>query len=624
LANLIPEEKISETRNAADIVEVVSEVISLRRSGKNYMGLCPFHSEKTPSFTVSPDKQIFHCFGCGVGGNVFSFLMKQEGVTFPEAVRMLAQRYGVAIPRKPVTAREKDRLDERRHLLAINRMAAEYYRTALHRGPGSEGARSYLETRGLTPETIDLFQIGYAPEGWDNLLRHLKQKRIPETWIEKCGLAIARKSRSGFYDRFRDRILFPICNLRGETIGFGGRVMNDALPKYLNSPETPLYSKSRSLYGVHLARPDCRKNAAVFVVEGYLDLIALYQHGIRNAVATLGTALTAEHARLLRGLIGENGRVTLVFDSDEAGMRAARRGVEVFDKEQVNAHVLVLESGYDPDSFVFRHGAEAFRKAAEKAQPAILFMLETAVETFGTSIEGSVRVIEAMTLPLASITDSVERALYIKRVAERLGIDEMDVRQKLREVFVATQSSDRRSPAPAGGTRSAPDDSGLDRRRRMEAEIVSIMLQVPEILPEIREMKVVDLLSGETMQTIGRSILAAGESKASFRNGEDPGRSPVAPGWIAAVLDHIADDASRARATDLAMQPHEWSIQGCRKLIGHFVENERHRSRIQRIDAQIRDAERNHNQDKLDKLLLEKQQMAIHHHRRKVAMTEKS
>jgi len=622
LANLIPEEKISETRNAADIVDVISDAVSLKRSGKNYMGLCPFHSEKTPSFTVSPDKQIFHCFGCGTGGNVFSFLMKHEGLTFPEAVRLLAQRYGVSIPRRPMTAAQKDRLDERQQLVTANRMAADFYRRSLRRGPGSEAARRYLEKRKLTRETIEHFGIGYAPDGWDNLLRQLKHERIPEALIEKCGLAIPRKNSSGYYDRFRDRIMFPIGDLRGNTIGFGGRVMGDGLPKYLNSPETPLYNKSRSLYGLHLARSDCRANAAVFVVEGYFDLIALHQHEVRNVVATLGTALTFEHARRLRGLIGEGGRVILVFDSDEAGMRAAIRGIEVFDKEQVNVHVLVLESGHDPDSFVFRHGAEAFRQAAENAQPAILFLLETAIEQHGSSIEGTLRVIEEMTLPLAAVSDAMERSLYVKRVAERLGIDEIDVRQKLRRFFIENQAADQRSSPSIAEIAAAGDNSALDRRQRIESEIVSMMLQVPEVLPEVRRLNVVDHLGGAAMQKAARGILAAAESAAA--RVDEPAGNYGKNRWVAAVLDRIEDDDIRALVSDLAMQPHEWTVPGCRKLLGHFVTNEQHRRRVRQIDAQIQEAERSEDMERLNKLLLEKQQLAVHHHRHKVALLEKT
>lgn len=620
MANLIPEEKISETRNAADIVEVVSEIVSLKRSGNNYLGLCPFHSEKTPSFTVSPDKQIFHCFGCGTGGNVFSFLMKQEGLTFPEAVRTLARRYGVAIPRREMTPGEKDRLEERRRLLAIHRMAAEYFREALQRGTGSERARGYLENRGFTRETLGMFDIGYAPAGWDNLLRHLKSKRVPEALIEKCGLAVARKNRSGCYDRFRDRIVVPICDLRGEIVGFGGRVLDDGLPKYLNSPETALYSKSRSLYGLHLARTACREFGSVFVVEGYFDLIALVQHGVRNVVATLGTALTAEHARVLRGLIGEGGRVILVFDSDEAGIRAARRGVEVFDNAQVNAQVLVLESGHDPDSFVFRYGADAFRQAAENSQAAVLFLLETAIEKHGNSVEGTVRIIEEMTAPLASINDTVERSLYVKRVAERLGVDEVDVRQTLRRCFAEKRSAGRGSRTPESRVPSEAADPL--RLNRMEAEIVAMMLQVPAMLPEIRSSNAVALFHSETMQQVGRRILDAAESRDAHGDAAEPGAAGGGAAWIAAVLDRIAEEPVRALVSDLAMQPRQWSAEGCRKLIGHFVENRQHRHRVQRIDAQIRQAEGDKDQDLLDKLLREKQQLAIHHHRRKTALLE--
>ena len=352
MANFIPEDKISEIKHSADIVDIVSDVVLLKKAGKNLVGLCPFHSEKTPSFTVSPDKQIFHCFGCGVGGNVISFLMKQEGLSFPEVARHLAKRYGVSIPEGPVSPEQKRRMSERESLFDLNRRAMDYFHETLLKSPAGEKARSYLSKRGISAKTIDAFKLGFARDGWDHLLRYFSGRRIPRALLEKSGLILARKDSSGYYDRFRNRIIFPIFNASMQVIGFGGRVLDDALPKYLNSPETAVYNKSRSLYGIHRAKEKCRTTGTVFIVEGYFDLLTLHQHGIENAVATLGTALTAEHVRLLTRYAS---RMILVYDSDEAGIRSAQRCIEtfwhehvdfrredVFSEEKADTHILVL------------------------------------------------------------------------------------------------------------------------------------------------------------------------------------------------------------------------------------------------------------------------------------------
>ena len=306
MAIFIPEDKISEIKNAADIVDVVSESVLLKKAGKNFIGLCPFHSEKTPSFTVSSDKQIFHCFGCGTGGNVFSFMMKQEGLSFPEAARHLAKRYGVDIPDRPLSPEQKKKISEREKLLDINRRAGGFYHQALLDSRYGKQARSYLSTRGISQKTIDDFKLGYARDGWDHLLGFFSINRVSPILLEKSGLIVPRKNKSGHYDRFRNRIIFPIFNVNTQIVGFGGRVLDDSLPKYLNSPETTLYNKSRSLYGIHRAKDKCRATGTVYIVEGYLDLLALHQHGIENSVATLGTALTADHVKLLTRYSGQN------------------------------------------------------------------------------------------------------------------------------------------------------------------------------------------------------------------------------------------------------------------------------------------------------------------------------
>jgi DNA primase len=333
LAIFIPEDKISEIKNAADIVDIISETVLLKKAGRNFLGLCPFHSEKTPSFTVSPEKQIFYCFGCGAGGNVFSFLMKHESLTFPEAARALAKRYGITIPTKTLSPEQRRKIGQKESLLDLNKQAMDFFHHELLSSVAGKQALSYLSKRGISEETIDQFNLGYAPKGWDNLLRFFTKMRIRPGLLEISGLVAARKNSSGFYDRFRDRIIFPIFDVNMEVVGFGGRVMDNSEPKYLNSPETSVYNKSRTLYGLHRARDKCRTDDKVFIVEGYLDLLALHQHGIENSVATLGTALTAEHIRMLARYTR---RMVLVYDSDEAGIKSAYRCIETFWKEHVD------------------------------------------------------------------------------------------------------------------------------------------------------------------------------------------------------------------------------------------------------------------------------------------------
>ncbi|MBW2564341.1 MAG: DNA primase, partial [Deltaproteobacteria bacterium] len=306
-------------------------------------------------FTVSPEKKIFHCFGCQAGGNAFTFIMKNEGISFPEAVRVIAAKCGIDIPAQRLSQGEKRKISEREKLLDVNRQAKDYFCNILSNSATGKNAKEYLKKRKINKEIIKGFALGYAQEGWDNLTSYFMKKKISPELLENSGLIIPRKKGSGFYDRFRGRIIFPIFNISSQVIGFGGRVMDDSDPKnakYLNSPETPVYNKSSSLYGLNKAKDKLREYKTVFIVEGYFDLLALQQHNIINSVATLGTSLTTEHVRLIRGYIGKTGKVILVYDSDDAGLKAAYRSIEIFDKGYVDAKIMVLPDGYDPDSLV--------------------------------------------------------------------------------------------------------------------------------------------------------------------------------------------------------------------------------------------------------------------------------
>ncbi|MBM2838705.1 MAG: primase [Deltaproteobacteria bacterium] len=361
MSGSIPEELIDEIKERVNITDVVSEYVSLKKVGANHKGLCPFHSEKTPSFTVNEGKQIFYCFGCGAGGNVITFLMKASGMTFPDTVTELAKRAGVTIPEASGRfAPQKN--DRQEALYKINDSAASFYHSLLSE---SEKAKSYLKKRGLKEETINDYKVGYGGEGWDSLYAFLSKKGLSLTLADELGLIIPKKS-GGYYDRFRGRVIFPISDIHGRVIGFGGRSIDGSEPKYLNSSESVLFKKSDSLYGITVARRWIKESDEALIVEGYMDLLSLHEAGIKNSVATLGTALTAGHLRLIKRL---SSNIVTVFDADQAGVKATLRSIDLFITEGVNATVLTMPEGHDPDTFVREKGIEGFKKAIKSAMP---------------------------------------------------------------------------------------------------------------------------------------------------------------------------------------------------------------------------------------------------------------
>lgn len=588
----IPEDKVAEIKHTADIVDIVSEVVLLKKTGKNHLGLCPFHTEKTPSFTVSPDKQIFHCFGCGEGGNVFSFLMKHNGVSFPEAVQMIARRYGIDIPTQSMSIEQKKRFGERERIFSVNKAAMTFFYDNLMHVTAGQKAVNYLQKRGITKEIIEQFRLGYAPGTWDSLLKMLQKKGISHSLAHKTGIIVPRGNGNGYYDRFRDRIIFPIFDRGMQVIGFGGRVMDDSLPKYLNSPETPVYNKSKSLYGLHHAKKECRETGAVFIVEGYFDLISLVQHGLGNAVATLGTALTSEHVQIIRGLIGKSGKVILVYDSDEAGIKAARRSIEVFEKSFVDAGILVLPTGHDPDSYLFEFGVESFKKAAAGSLGIISFLIESAVKKYGLSIEGKIQTISDLQGPLSAITNSVARSLYIKELAEKTGIDEAAVLEKIRTTAVKTAHSGNKWPGHAIDTMVAGHDkTSQDKWKRIEEQIIAMMLQSPGIIPEIRNKKVLDNFESNTLKQIGHLII---EHKDFHVNGD-----------VSNLMACLNDNTQRRIIASLAIGEDIWNDNGCRKLIAQFLNSRNNRKKT--LLKEIKAAEDRNDHELLLKLLKEKQ-----------------
>ena len=406
---------IEEVRSRNDIVDVISQYVKLTRKGSSYFGLCPFHNEKTPSFSVTPGKQMYYCFGCGAGGNVFNFIMEYENFTFGEALKYLADRAGVELPRIEYSREIKEKAQEKEELLRINKEAAQYYYYQLRTEKGAAGYQ-YLTGRGLSDDTIRKFGLGYSDKYGSGLYRYLKAKEYRDERLRDSGLFNVDE-RHGMYDKFWNRVIFPIMDVNNRVIGFGGRVMGDGKPKYLNSPETRIFDKSRNLYGLNEARRS-RKNY-IILCEGYMDVIAMHQAGFTNAVASLGTALTSGHASLLKRYTSE---VLLLYDSDEAGVRAALRGIPILREAGVNSRVVDLKPYKDPDEFIRNLGPEAFEERLSKASDSFMFRVTVAEREFPMEEpQGRNRFFEKCAEMLLELNDELERNLYIDTIVKQYG-----------------------------------------------------------------------------------------------------------------------------------------------------------------------------------------------------------
>ncbi len=486
MAEFIPDEVIEEIRQRADIIEVISDYVTLKKAGTNYKGLCPFHQEKTPSFTVSQEKQLFHCFGCGIGGNIFTFLMKYEQVAFAEAARALAQRYGITIPEVKATAQDQ----RKENLRQINAVALDFYVRELKEGKEGKIARGYLERRGIERAIWEEYGIGYAPARWDALVTHLKKKGVNLKEAETLGLIIPKKG--GWYDRFRDRIIFPIFDLRDRVIGFGGRILHDGSePKYLNSPDSPLYKKGTSFYGLNVARKSIQKaGGKVFIVEGYFDLLSMAQKGMKNVVATLGTALTPEQARLARRFGKE---FFLLFDPDEAGTKAALRGVEIFMQEETFATVIHLPDGLDPDGY-FQKGGDA-EALWSKAMPGVEYTMERLMAGYDLgAVEGRAKAARAVLPFLLRIKDGVSRDLYLKRLAEKTGVGEAEIRDAARAVH-------------KGYKEGVEQKSITGINVSAEKKLLQMMMQHPTLIPLVIKEGGIENLESQALRSIGALVI---------------------------------------------------------------------------------------------------------------------
>lgn len=496
LVLFVPETVISEILNSINIVDFISQYVNLKKAGRNFVGLCPFHSEKTPSFSVSPEKNIFYCFGCGEGGNIISFLMKYENLSFPEAARSIAEQYNINILKNISSDKELKSISLKEEIFKLNKKTAAYYNYILNNSHAGNIGLDYLKKRKIPKDVIEIFMLGMAPEGWDNLASFLKKEKVPEDIQEKAGLIIKKNSGIGFYDRFRERLIFPIFDIRGKIIGFGGRIIGDGTPKYLNSPETDVYNKSSSLYGLYQAREHCRKENLIYIVEGYLDVLALYKSGIKNCAATLGTSLTQMHVRIVKGFAE---KIVLVYDGDDAGIKAAARSIEIFANEQADVSVLILPDKMDPDDYINSFGADKFKEEALKSQEAIDFITKYYLQLYGNTIEGKVKVVLALETLMQNIQDAVTKALYIKRISQILNIEE----RALFEKFGSKRSMEDKKPLSAN----------LKIRSeylKMEISLLAALIDVYDLKEIFIKNKIADKIENESVR---KSVIKILESE---------------------------------------------------------------------------------------------------------------
>jgi DNA primase len=536
----IPEETIEAIRSRIDIVDLIGRYVALKQTGRSFKGLCPFHGEKTPSFHVHPERQIFHCFGCGAGGNAFAFLIKHENLTFPEAVRSLGAQCGVEVPENDGDAGETGALRRMREASAA---AQVHYRAELI-GAAGEGARAYLAGRGIDLATAERYGIGFAPDRWDALARALADKRIPASLAERAGLLAARQS-GGHYDRLRGRVTFPIQDVRGDVIAFGGRALpqadppigrndrKDQEPKYLNTPESPLFRKREAFYGLPEALEAIRRSERAIVVEGYFDRIALARAGMAESLATCGTALTPEHARQLRR---RTRTVVLLFDGDDAGQRAMERSLAILLPEGLRVRAALLPPKDDPDSLLARAGADALRAVVDGAVPALEAVIRrAAARGVATPWEKSDAVADVVPL-LALIADPIERGEYVRQLAMRVAVREDEIHAALKRASAERRgapAAEKVEPAPARPTRAL---EGTEQR--WVSELVQLLIEQPKHVHALDPVEIAELVPNESWRALVVGVIELADADGAVD--------------VAALCERL-DAAAAARLRELAV-----------------------------------------------------------------------
>ncbi len=491
------DEIIEEVRSKNDIVDVISSYVKLQKKGSSYFGLCPFHNEKSPSFSVSRQKQMYYCFGCGAGGNVFTFLMEYENYSFVEALKYLADRAGVKLPEIEYSREARERADLKAVLFKINKLAAQYYYVQLRKPQGAAGLK-YLKDRQLSDEMIRAFGLGYSNKYSDDLYKYLKSEGYADEMLAKAGL-ISVDERQGVYDKFWNRVMFPIMDVNNRVIGFGGRVTGDAKPKYLNSPETPIFDKSRNLYGLNRARTS--KKPYFLLCEGYMDVISLHQAGFTNAVASLGTSLTSGHASLIRRYVSE---VYLTYDSDEAGTKAALRALPILKEVGITAKIIRMEPYKDPDEFIKNLGAEAFEERISKARNGFMYSLEVLKKNYDmTSPEGKTEFMRKAAGRLAEFDEEIERNNYIEAVAREYKVGYEDLRKLVTKTAIQAGMAKPASRPKSARNRDRDKEDGIQKSQKI---LLTWLIEDERIFQQIRQYIVPEDFSDGLYRTVAGMV----------------------------------------------------------------------------------------------------------------------
>jgi len=478
---------VNEIKGRLSIINLVESYTSVKKTGKGYVGLCPFHDDTNPSMHVDEEKGLFHCFSCGAGGDIFGFYMRYNNLSFPETLSELAKKAGVTIEEQPESVPRKS---PNSVLYKINAVAAKYYRNILQESNKGKSGREYVENRKISSETAKEFIFGFAPEGWDNLVKFLTKNKIPLITAEKVGLIVKRKNTDGYYDRFRNRLMFPICNVDGKVIGFGGRRIDEEdEPKYINSPESDIYQKRKSFYGINKSKDHIRREGRAILVEGYTDFLSLYSSGIRNVVATLGTSLTREHVSILRRYTDN---VVVLFDSDESGRKAAKKSLDVLLEEGLLPYVVPLPSAKDPDSYITEEGLDKFYELIENPISWVEFWIDMTIDRQRKGMLTPKQLGQDIAELLEKVKDPVERSLRIKKTAQLLGIQESEIYALVRH---------GRSQSKTGGTKTKQKYSSTEKL------LLTALVKFPDLRVQLNKENWRDLMSDNGSMSILEVII---------------------------------------------------------------------------------------------------------------------
>jgi DNA primase len=578
---------IDRVRDGNDIIDVISAYLRLEQAGRNHKGLCPFHEENTPSFIVTPDNQLYHCFGCGAGGNIFNFIMEIENIEFVEAVEILAERIGLSLPQK--SKFEKKKVTEKSEIYEIHEWVAKFFNYLLTETEQGAKAYAYLQERGFERRIIDKFKLGYAPDSWQSLFNFLKKKGYSAERIHQSGLIIPRKKGNGYYDRFRNRLIFTIFNARGKAIGFGGRVLDDSQPKYLNSPDTPIFDKGNNLYGLHLAKKEIRRSDSAIIVEGYTDMITAYQSGIKNIVASLGTSLTREQAKLLKRYAE---RVFIAYDGDAAGENATMRGLDILKNMGVEVYVIQIPPETDPDEVIKERGKKYFNSLLEEAISLIEFKIECSLKRKEISqVEDKVKVVDEIIPILVDIENEIEQAEYIKKVAKKIDTDIKAIKSRLKNyLYQKNEVKDRNYKDRNNKAKVDADvDDVPDIYLKSAKKLLALMLNDRQVLNLAKdELEVADFIIDE-YKKIAEIIFDSNTLK------------------LEKIYDQINDQRVKEFITELAVideegDPTEYKEEVVRGYLKKMKEYQL-KMKKERLEMKIQKHETEGNFDKVNQLL---------------------